>query len=67
MMTGYGWLPPEDDPPLTPAFESVAWWPRCGRRFVNSPDDARAGRWRRCTRPWGHWLARHARHDGPLI
>lgn len=42
-------------------------WPRCRFRFVASLEDARAGRWRTCALPWGHWLAPGFRHRGPLI
>jgi hypothetical protein len=39
-------------------------WPRCGFRYVTSPDDVRAGRWRLCQRRMGHWVNR-SRHEGP--
>lgn len=52
---------------LPPSEPPAPRWPRCRFRFVTSADDVRAGRWRRCDLPWGHWLHRGSRHQGPLI
>jgi hypothetical protein len=41
-------------------------WPRCGFRYVTSPQGARDGAWYRCERRWGHWLLpRGMPHIGP--
>lgn len=35
----------------------MRWWPRCGFRYFTPPHVEPEFRiWRKCSKPWGHWL-----------
>jgi hypothetical protein len=40
-------------------------WPRCGFRYITM-DAPETFRWRKCVKPWGHWLKPGSRHKGPV-